>query len=72
MELAADEDAPPAARASRAPPAGAPAGADSNSRGPRLRPQPARVPLARRRRPSPLARYRLSCVWRVEESWREN
>eukprot|EP00962_Isochrysis_galbana_P015529 scaffold4455_cov132-Isochrysis_galbana.AAC.7 len=28
-----------------------------------LRPPPARVPLARRRRPS-LARYLLSCVWR--------
>eukprot|EP00962_Isochrysis_galbana_P051703 scaffold23157_cov103-Isochrysis_galbana.AAC.1 len=38
--------------------------AASNSRGPRLRPPPARVPLARRRRPS-LARYRLSCVWIV-------
>eukprot|EP00962_Isochrysis_galbana_P044827 scaffold17489_cov107-Isochrysis_galbana.AAC.1 len=66
LELAA-EDAPLAARASRAPPAGAPAGATgaaSNSRGPRLRPPPARVPLARRRRPS-LARYCLSCVWRV-------
>eukprot|EP00962_Isochrysis_galbana_P015527 scaffold4455_cov132-Isochrysis_galbana.AAC.5 len=54
-------DAPPAAPASRAPPAGAPAGAASSSRGPRLRPPPARVPLARWRRPS-LARYRLSCV----------
>eukprot|EP00962_Isochrysis_galbana_P015551 scaffold4474_cov140-Isochrysis_galbana.AAC.1 len=45
--------------------AGAPAGTASSSRGPRLRPPPARVPLARRRRPS-LARYRLSCVWRLE------
>eukprot|EP00962_Isochrysis_galbana_P028736 scaffold9114_cov118-Isochrysis_galbana.AAC.24 len=57
----ATEDAPPAAPATRAPLAGAPAGAASSSRGPRLRPPPARVPLARRRQPS-LARYRLSCV----------
>eukprot|EP00962_Isochrysis_galbana_P010984 scaffold3076_cov117-Isochrysis_galbana.AAC.15 len=60
QELAA-VDAPPAALATRVPPADAPAGAASSSRGPRLRPPPARVPLARRRRPS-LARYRLSFV----------
>eukprot|EP00962_Isochrysis_galbana_P006462 scaffold1734_cov113-Isochrysis_galbana.AAC.29 len=60
QELAA-VDAPPAAPAMRVPPADAPAGAASSSRGPRLRPPPARDPLTRRRRPS-LARYRLSCV----------
>eukprot|EP00962_Isochrysis_galbana_P023277 scaffold7011_cov112-Isochrysis_galbana.AAC.7 len=46
----AAEGAPPAAPATRAPRAGAPAGAASSSRCPRLRPPPARVPLARRRR----------------------
>eukprot|EP00962_Isochrysis_galbana_P038000 scaffold13389_cov134-Isochrysis_galbana.AAC.5 len=60
LRLAAG-DAPPAAPASGAPLAGAPAGAASSSRGLRLRPPPARVQLASRRRPS-LARYRLSCV----------